>query len=409
MKPRKVIFVNRFFYPDHSATSQILSDLVFDLARDGVAVEIITSRMRYDDPAAVLAADEGVLGVRVHRVWSTRFGRGNLLGRAIDYISFYLGAFSALMRHVGRGSIVVAKTDPPLLSLVVAPVVKFRGAVLINWLQDLFPEVAGALGVKLVQGPVMGGLRWARNITLRSALTNVVLGSRMHELVTGLDVPSSQVKIIHNWADGEAIQPVSREVNPLRKAWGIDERFVVGYSGNLGRAHEFVTVLDAAEQLRERHDVMFLFIGGGAQRDKVEHEAQRRGLSNVMFQPYQPRERLGESLSVSDVHLVSLNPALEGLIVPSKFYGIAAAGRPTLFIGDVDGEIPRLLREGDCGYAVPGGDADGLAKHILELASDSVRCFAMGGNARALFEQRFDRKHAVEAWKDVLSLLSKKS
>jgi len=137
--------------------------------------------------------------------------------------------------------------------------------------------------------------------------------------------------------------------NALRREWGLDGRFVVGYSGNLGRAHEFATFFGAAERLCGRQDVVFLFIAAGAQREQVDEEVGRRGLGNVLFKPYQPWERLHESLSAADVHLVSLNAALEGLIVPSKFYGIAAAGRPTLFVGNTDGEIARLLREGDCG------------------------------------------------------------
>lgn len=397
-----LIFINRFFYPDHSATSQILSDLAFDLVGDEFEVNVITSRLRYDDASAVLPSEEIIYGVRVKRVWSTRFGRASLFGRALDYMTFYLSSAWAVWRCARRNTVVVAKTDPPLLSLVIAPVVKLRGAVLFNWLQDLFPEVAGALGVRIIQGPIMGGLLWARNLTLRAARTNVVLGSRMQEVVSGQGVKDSQITVIHNWADGDAITPVERSANPLRREWGMGNRFVIGYSGNLGRAHEFNTILDAAELLQERSDVVFLFIGGGAQRKAVEEEAKKRGFVNVMFQPYQPRGRLGESLSVADVHLVSLNPALEGLIVPSKFYGIAAAGRPTLFIGDMDGEIPRLLQEAECGYTVNSGDATCLAQRIVELADEPERTASMGRNARALLEQRFDRRHAVAAWKRVL-------
>jgi len=399
---RKVVFVNRFFYPDHSATSQLLSDLAFDLARGGVVVRVVTSRLRYDDPAASLAGREEVGGVGVVRVATTRFGRGRLVGRALDYLSFYVSAGWALWRELDARTVVVAKTDPPLISVVAAAVARLRGAELVNWLQDLFPEVAGALGMRLGRGAVGGALRGLRNWSLRAARANVVLGRCMAERVIAEGVPAEQVEVVHNWADGAEVRPVVPGANALRREWGLDGRFVVGYSGNLGRAHEFATVLEAAERLRGREDVVFLFIGAGAQRRQVEEEAARRGLGNVLFKPYQPRERLHESLSAGDVHLVSLNPALEGLIVPSKFYGIAAAGRPTLFVGDTDGEIARLLWEGDCGYAVAAGDGAGLAARIETLAGDRGLCDAMGARARRLFEGRFDRAVAVRRWGEVL-------
>lgn len=398
----KVVFVNRFFYPDHAATSQILSDLVFDLAQDGVQVEVITSRMLYDNAAAALPPLENVAGVTVRRIWSSRLGRANLTGRALDYLTFYLSAAWSVWQHTDQDTIVVAKTDPPLLSAAVAPVVRLRGGMLVNWLQDLFPEVANALHMRLVRGPVLELLRRVRNASLRAARINVVLGSRMQTLVELQGVPTRQIRLIPNWADGDEIRPVQRECNPLRNDWHLGERFIVGYSGNMGRAHEFDAIVSAAERLKDRRDIVFLFIGSGAQREAVQHQFERRGLDNVIFQPYQPRERLSHSLGVADVHLVTLNPALEGLIVPSKFYGVAAAGRATLFIGDVQGEIPEVMREAHCGFAVASGDGPALADFIVRLADDPALCAGMGSKARAVFEQRFERRLALQAWKAVL-------
>jgi len=148
----KIVFLNRYFFPDHSATSQLLSDLTFHLASQGREVHVITSRQLYDEPDTPLLSKEVVNGVMVQRVWTSRFGRGSLPGRALDYLTFYLSTLFALLRTVSRGDIVVAKTDPPLLSLVVAPVAWLKGARLVNWLQDVFPEVAGAVGMVWARG-----------------------------------------------------------------------------------------------------------------------------------------------------------------------------------------------------------------------------------------------------------------
>ncbi len=164
----KLLFVNRFFFPDHSATSQILSDLAFELAGRGYQIEVITSFLSYDG-SRKLKRRETVRGVTVIRLPTSAFGRGKLLGRAIDYLTFYLAAFFCLMRRVQRGDIVVAKTDPPLLSLLTAPVCRLKGAWAVNWLQDLFPEVAEALdlGKGVVEHTPFSLLRHLRNATLR--------------------------------------------------------------------------------------------------------------------------------------------------------------------------------------------------------------------------------------------------
>jgi len=398
----KIIFINRFFYPDHSATSQILTDLAFHLAKTGAPVHVITSRQVYDDPNATLASQEFNQGVRVTRIWTARFGRQNLLGRLLDYLTFYLSAAWNLVILLKPGDIVVAKTDPPLISVLAAIAVKSRGAKLINWIQDLFPEVAGALGLGGIKG-LEGPLRSVRNWSLRTACKNVVIGEGMAKKLAGEGIKPDAIQVIHNWADGCAIRPMDRDKNDLRREWKLQNTFVVGYSGNIGRVHEFDTILDAVEKLKNDANIVFLFIGGGAQRDRIEQEARRRGLGNIMFKPYQPREQLALSLTVPDVHLISLQPSLEGLIVPSKFYGIAAAGRPTIFIGSKNGEIPHILQQGQCGFSIEVGQNEEAVRIIRELAADTETCRSMGSRARVLFDQRFDTRHALQAWEAIIA------
>ncbi|MEZ5591140.1 MAG: glycosyltransferase family 4 protein [Gammaproteobacteria bacterium] len=314
----KIIFINRYFYPDHSATSQILTDLAFFLAGQGREVHIITSRQRYDDPAARLAAVDVVGQVQVHRVWTSRFGRAGLLGRTFDYLSFYLSAGWRAWRLSRRDDLLVSKTDPPLASMLGAWVARRRGARLVNWLQDLFPEVAVALNVRGMAGRVGQFLQRRRNASLHTAAINVVIGERMAQRLRAEGIPERQLCVIHNWADGDAIQPVAAATNPLRREWGLEGRFVIGYSGNMGRAHEFETLLNAMASLSIEQNplappIVFLFIGGGHQREHLQAEAQRRGITNVQFRAYQPRERLRESLGVADVHVISLRPELEGI------------------------------------------------------------------------------------------------
>ena len=391
----KFIFINRYFHPDISATSQLLTDLAFELAKTR-SIAVVTSRQRYDDASAALPAAESVRGVDIRRVATTRFGRGNLLGRAFDYATFYLSAGATLYRLARRGDVVVAKTDPPLISIVAALVCALRGARLVNWIQDLFPEVAEVLGMRVVRGAPAALLRRLRNRSLRAAAMNVVLSGDMARMVLVQGVAPDRVTVVPNWADGAQVTPLDASASRLRGEWGLHERFVVCYSGNMGRVHEFDSLLEAARliQAEEERSVpaartTFLFVGGGAQRLPLERRARELGLAHVVFKPYQPRELLRDSLAAGDTHVVSLRPEVEGLVVPSKLYGILAAGRPVVFVGSNRGEIPDLLRDSGAGVAVRSGDAPALAGALAALRADPRLRERMGREARRLFDERF--------------------
>lgn len=274
-RPR-VIFLNRFFHPDLSATSQMLSDLAFGLAERGYDVQVITSRLRYDDSTVRMPPREVVRGVRVHRIWTSGFGRHNLWGRGVDYLSFYASAFRACLRTLRPGDILIAKTDPPMISVVGALATRLRQARLVNWLQDLFPEVAAAAGIRNARGSLGRLLLAIRDWSLRHAAMNVAIGRRMHELLLARGLDPDRVTVIENWADPQLIRPVPHAENPLRQEWGFHDKFVVGYSGNMGIAHEFDTILNAAERLKERDDIRFLFIGSGKHLPYIRQAIQQR-------------------------------------------------------------------------------------------------------------------------------------
>lgn len=403
----KIFFINRFFYPDHSATSQILTDLAWHLTGRGCVVHVITSGQSYDNPGARLRSEEVIQGVRVHRVASTGFGRAGLLGRLLDYISFYWSALAMLWRLVQAGDVVVVKTDPPLLSVPAALVAKAKRALLVNWLQDVYPEVAIELGVPFLRGPIGWLIAKCRDLSLRSAAANVVLGERMRALLVSKNVQPESVFCIPNWCDDSEITEVAHADNPLKSEWKLENKFVVGYSGNLGRAHDYQTMLAAAELLRDRPEIVFLMIGGGHQVKDLAREVELRGLAGAFcFKPYQPREQLKQSLCLPDVHWLSLEPALEGLIVPSKFYGIAAAARPTIAVGDLKGEIGGLVRQYACGIAIAKGDGRGMADAILSLYENAEQRSLMGRNARKMIDDHAGRGRSLAAWESLLVRLS---
>ncbi len=301
----------------------------------------------------------------------------------------------------------MAKTDPPLLSVLAVEAARRRSAHLVNWLQDLYPEIAIELGVPFLKGPVGAAMAGLRNRSLRLADANVVLGEAMAARVTACGVAADRIHVIGNWSDDSAIVPAPPADNPLRRAWSLDGKFVVGYSGNLGRAHEFATLLDAAERLRDDPRIVFVCIGGGRQFDELAADVRARRLERTFqFRPYQDRAALKYSLALPDVHWLSLRPQLEGLIFPSKFYGIAAAGRPIIAIVATDGEIAGLVARHQCGLAIRPGDGESLARAIAMLALDPGRCADMGARARQMLDAHFSRHQALARWQHLLATIA---
>ena len=403
---RRVILLNRFFSPDQSATSQFASDLATDLASRGHDVHVITSRQLYEDSQAGLPSQETLRGVRVHRVTTTHFGRSKLIGRAVDYLSFYATAWRTLLEVTRPGDVLVAMTDPPLISLIALQVANRQRAYLVNWLQDIYPEVAVALNVPLLKGPIVNIIAHQRDRSLEKAEANVVIGGYMADKVASRGISRDRIHVISNWCENEII-PVAPSENPLRREWGLENKFVVGYCGNLGRAHEFDTILVAAERLRGNSDIVFMCYGGGYLMDRLAQCVQERGLANFKFMGYRDRAVLKFALGVPDVHWISLRPEVEGLIVPSKFYGIAAAGRPVIAICTNDGEIARIVKQYQCGCVVEPGNVGALVDLILQLLADAALRAEMGQRARAVLEAHFSSREALARWRQLLEHVGK--
>lgn len=405
---RRVIWVNRFFHPDESATSIMLTDLVRDLAQqEGWQQHLVTSNARYAVNEA--AAAHPVPGVAVHRIPALGSNNNSLLVRLVNFVLFYAGAFFHLLRHVRRDDVVVTLTDPPLVGVVGAFVARLKGAHLVHWVQDIFPETASRLGFAKEGGLLDRVLRHFRNSSWRRASVSVAIGENMRDYLASNQVDRSKVRVIQNWAGDEAIRPVDSADNELRRTWEYGQaQCVIGYSGNLGRAHEIDTKIAAMRRLQHSgpDGLRFLFIGGGARQDDLRTAAAEMPQGFVSFRPYQPMEMLAESLSVPDVHWISLQPQLEGLIVPSKLYGALAVGRPVVFIGDANAEVARLIAEGECGASFIPGEDEALADYLAELATDSVRRRQLGENARAYLEQHLRRTSRIAEWQDLVFNLS---
>ena len=392
---KPVVFVNQFFYPDEAATSQILTDVVRGACCDD-RITVVCGASGYAGGVAANASGEGgpgltPWGIRVIRVGTARFGHGPVR-KLLSYSGFYLGAAWATLSGE-RADVVVTMTTPPLLGLIGLMAQRWRGARHFIWEMDVYPDVAVELGTFRRGGMCDRVVGWLADSPRRAADGVIVLGPCMAERVRARGVPARKIFIAENWADGTTIRP-----QPFRN----DGTLRVLYSGNLGLAHEFRTLVEALPEVERQGGVEFVFSGSGPRKAWLEAECRRFGC--VRFGAFQPREKLGELLGLCDVGLVTQVPATLGCVVPSKVYGILAAGRPVLFVGPKAATPARIVERYRCGWQVEPGDAGGLARLLGELAERPERVREAGRRARAAFEAHYDLPIGVERIWEILGI-----
>jgi colanic acid biosynthesis glycosyl transferase WcaI len=406
-RPLHIVLLNQAFYPDVVATAQMGKDLADALVRRGHRVTAIASRSIYGRRGAVLPSREriDVAGaahpIEVHRVGVNLFGKRGIAARVADFALFHVAALVKLLT-LARPDVVVCYTTPPYIAIAGVACRFLRGSACVSWLMDLYPDTLVACGVMDERSLLARVLERVARFLLRHSQAVVVLGRCMRERVLAKGVAPERVRLIPVWADEEGVRAVSHEENPLRREYAPGGEFVVMYSGNLGLGHEVETILKAMLRLRDERGVRFVFVGGGKRRGAVAEFVRAHSLANVSWHEYQPRQRLGESLSAGDVHLISLLPRACGVIVPSKVYGIMAAGRPAVFVGPSRSEVSLVLAEAEAGITVEPGDDEGLAKAILALRDDPGRRRAMGDRGRAAMVGRYDRETSCRAWVELL-------
>ena len=399
-----LLFINQHYHPDFASTGQHLTDLAEHLVDDGFDVSILCSRGRYLAGEMDVPAEEVHNGVHIRRVRATSFGRDTHVGRIADYGSFYMH----VLRHLLFGpsyDAVVTLTTPPLLCVAGAIGRTLRGQRYGIWSMDLHPDAEEAVGLIEPEGWLSRVLHRLNDWGYQKADFIVDLGAYMKQRIVNKGVPSSRLHTIPVWNKKDEVYPIPREENPLVKELGLEDKFVVMYSGNAGIGHRFDEVLEAMDALRDHPDIYFLFVGSGPQKERIEAFAKQHALTNFDYLPYFPREQIKYSLTIAHVHLLTLQTKMSGIAVPGKLYGILASGRPVLMVGPEASEPGQTIQNNDVGHVVdPKGKetTQQFVDYVLALYEDDTGREAMGAHGRTLFLNRFEQEVACDIWSDYL-------
>jgi colanic acid biosynthesis glycosyl transferase WcaI len=392
----RVRFINTY-----EPVTSIFRDLPPTLAGAGTDVEVVISSAEYRATRSGLDALLAEHGVRVVRIPCGIAAADSRLRKLWVLATYVLGtvAYTLFGRKVELN---VFLTQPPLFSawgplLRVVRREKFACIVM-----DLYPDVAVA-SRQIKAGGVLDRLmqrvgRW----TLRRADAVIVIGRCMADRLAADGVPRSRMHLVTNWADEGAVRDCPLTGNRLRAELGLEGRFVVLYSGNMGIAHTFDEVMHAAGKLAVRRDIHFVFVGDGARRGEIEEAVHARHLQNVTLLPFQPRERMADSMGLGSVHLITQRPGMEGVVVPSKAYSAFAAGRAVIYVGDSRGEIARTVVDSGVGTVVAPGDGDGLAAVIAAYADDPERAVRQGIGSARLARERFSAVACIGRYQRII-------
>ena len=383
----RMLFINQFFWPDSSATSQQLTDLVSGLAARGVEVAVLCGEGGYAAAAGARAPM-----AEVHRVRALPFVRGRL-GRMLSYLSFYATAFLRGLT-VRKADVVVSMTTPPLISLLGASLKLLRGSRHFIWEQDLYPEIAVDLGYIKKGGLAHRITGMLADLVRRHADGIIVLGPCMKERLVSRGVRAEKITIAEHWASSQAITPMPRPGDP--------KELVLLYSGNLGLAHDLETIEGAMLALRSDDRFRFLFAGTGGRREELAVFCREHDIRNVELRPFVSRDKLSEGLAAGDIGLVTQREASCGAVVPSKVYGLLAAGRPILFIGPPNATPALVIDRYRCGWRVNCGDAEGVTTLLLRLAAYPELVKDAGVRARQALLEFHDLPQSVDRIADIL-------
>jgi glycosyltransferase involved in cell wall biosynthesis len=390
-RPRLLV-LNQYYWPGKEATANLLTELCEALALE-YDVHVVTGASP-DRPHR-----EERNGVNIVRVHSTAYDRTRISRRALNYVTYILGAVREGLA-VPRPDVVMCMTDPPFIGAIADVVARrFRAPVLVST-QDVFPEIAVKLG-RLKNPAVVTVLRLLVNFSLRHADRVVVIGDTMKERVVAKGVRTDRIRVISNWGDASTVTPQARDNRWARKHDLVD-KFVVMHFGNVGHAQDLDTLIRSTTFLRDLDDLVVPIIGVGARLEELTELAETLEADQVRFLPWQAYENRSLPISSAHVHVVGLARGLAGYIVPSRMWGVLAAGRPVIAAAEDESETAAVVRETGCGLVVPPGEPLRLAEAIRACHDGEHDLEEMGRRARAYAEAETDRRIAVARYRDVL-------
>lgn len=381
MKPKPILVLTEHFFPSTSATGQLISDLVNGLSQRGLSLKILTSTTyNHLDTHDVI------------RFNSLNSNSNIITGKLFSGINFFAKSFIWLFLHHKKYDTVLIVSNPPFIGLIGLLISGLLNKKYIYLFQDIFPRSAVIAGILPARGPIVYLWRYLMRLVIQKSQTCIVLSHSMQSRCLKDFGTSSNISVIPNWSVVESTSE-DYSTKPIQRR----DTLRIQYSGNFGRMHDILTILEAARLLASEN-VIFQFIGGGNKSSHVKAYINQYNHSNVFLEPYAPLSQLRSSIHRCDLSIVSLLSGTEDTVAPSKFYGIIACNRPVILIGNKSSELASIIDANDIGLVIDSGDPLALAEEVKSLISDPTKILRISKNAFNLYQRFYQRKYGIDRY-----------
>jgi colanic acid biosynthesis glycosyl transferase WcaI len=407
----RILFLTMYYKPDNAATGILMAELAEELALHGHDVRVITSMPHYSTNSiwpeyrGKWSKRERQGAIWIHRVWSyVPVHKDRLLPRFFSYLSFtLLSAFAGLL--MPRPDVIVTPSpSPPLTNGISAYLLgRLRGIPFISNIQDIYPDVAIRMGV-MKNSVVISGYKKLERFVYAHSQAITVISEGFRRNLTAKGVPADKISVIPNFIDSAFVTPHPRR-NSFSAAQGWDDKFVVLFAGNVGMSQGLDTVLEAAALLADMPDLLFAIVGNGASKPSLMVQAEKMGLRNVQFLPYQSYDQVPILYSSADIGLIPLRRGFSNDSVPSKLFTIMGVARPVIASVDSQSETFDVINEAKCGVCLEPENPQALADAILAVYSDKARAEEMGRRGRLYAETHYTRTSVARQYEAIFARL----
>lgn len=414
MKKKKIAFVINYFYPDFASTGQLMTELCLDLQSD-FDITVIAAQPNYAGEkvgAKKIFEEERLENMKIIRIRLPEVDKASKFSRIKYIFSYFTLANIALLKEKDI-DIIYTISQPPVLGGLIGTIGKFlkRTKHIYN-IQDFNPEQAAAVSYTKKQSV----FKIAKKIDMLSCKYSdcvVVVGNDMGETLKkrflGKEVPN--YKVINNWTNENEITPLDKENENIKQFLiqnNLEDKFIIMYSGNIGLFYDLENIIKVTDEFKHYKDLAFVFIGEGAVKKEMQDFVRNSEISNVFFLPYQPKEFIKFSLNAANVHLVVNQKGIKGVSVPSKIYGVMAAGKPILGVLEQGSEAQILIEQSNSGIVVEPQDYDSIVRTIEQFYQmDKEQVKELGLNGRKYLEENLKREISISKYRALLKQIAK--
>lgn len=413
---KKLLMYTNYFYPEVATTGQILTELAEGLT-DTFDVTVIC-----EIPSYAQAIDEKYKtkrfyfeeykGMKVIRVRVPEVNKQSKVSRVKYILSYFFNCIGATFK-AGKFDLVFTVTQPPILGGLLGVIGKMvtRGKLMYQ-IMDFNPEQTIAVNYA-DNRMVLRAMMWFDKLSCRTSDVVVTLGRDMQETLykrfKNKNVPNNVV--INNWIDETKVYPLEHSderVAAFRKQYGLEGKFVIMTSGNIGLYYDFENLLKIMAKFKDEKDVVFAFVGDGLVKPKLQEYVEKHQLTNVVFAPFQKKEDLNYSLNAADVHIVTNALGVKGVSVPSKIYGILAVNKPIWGILEKDSEAWRIIKDSNCGILAEAANYEQIEETLRTVIAEKEKFVEKHSTGRAYLEAHLTKNQSIDAYRKALLDILKK-